>query len=57
MRLQNERLKNARFASRDELCSTPGEVLKRQDGVLQQADRSESAGTRRALIYFHGAFP
>jgi hypothetical protein len=30
-------LKNARFASRGELCSTLGEVEKRRDGVFQQA--------------------
>jgi hypothetical protein len=36
-RRQIERLKNARFASRGELCSTLGEVEKRHDGVIQQA--------------------
>jgi hypothetical protein len=33
---ENGRLKNARFASRGELCSTLGEVEKRHDGVFQR---------------------
>jgi hypothetical protein len=45
MRRQNGLLKNARFASRGELRSTPGEVEKRHDGVFQQA-----ASTLRSLI-------
>jgi hypothetical protein len=39
MRRQNERSKNARFASRGEPSSTLGEVEKRHDGVFQQAVR------------------
>jgi hypothetical protein len=34
-------MKNTRFASRGELCSTLGEVEKRHDGVFQQAVRDD----------------
>jgi predicted tellurium resistance membrane protein TerC len=39
--------KNARFASRGELCSTLGEVEKRHDGVFQQPARIASPDARK----------